>query len=188
MNGRLIALITVGAVAVVFAAYPFVRFAVKRARLADRIKKLCAERGYLLRLERKRPWLSTNRGERYDFAVETPEKLFYVKLFGVLRRRNALAIMGSRRYAIRKYIAFLGNKVGNTMMQAGGKERVFPDWFSERKGINDKPASNIILVNPVPASVVVAVPGKSERYLTFGEEIDGTAFVSGNDISAYLSK
>lgn len=139
------------AVLVLFLGFPYFRCFFKRLSAAQKIKKLCRNKGYRFFQTHPFWFLGTKRGSRCDFYIETHSRIFAVKLFGMPKYPTVLFFKEDGTYLIRRYTAFIsyGTPV---RFPIDGKPQRMPTYdfrYRYRDAWEIKTPRRILLVNPI---------------------------------------
>ena len=81
--------------------YPFIRFFIKRIILRNNIKHICRLKNFKYKANRLGDVFGNFKGKNCDFYIETPDKVYSVKLCGTFFKKNLCDFMDKTHYAIR---------------------------------------------------------------------------------------
>lgn len=119
----------VGVLLLCVALFPIVRLFCKRLSFLLRLRRVCRAKGF--RFTPLHPlWLLRLRGgDTFDFAVETRDDAYAVKLFGVWRKHDEMRFGPGDVYRVRHKIAFLsrmGEGIALTLWES--REKPLPAY------------------------------------------------------------
>lgn len=132
--------------------YPFIKFFIKRIILRNNIKRICRLKKFNYKANRSGDVFGNFKGENCDFYIETPDKVYSVKLCGTYFKKNLCDFMDKTHYAIRA----LSFQLPHTRNSVKYKVKTKPEYnfkykFSET--YHDKELIPIILMNPTSVNV-----------------------------------
>ena len=111
---------------VIFSGYP--RLFLRRVNMYIKIKSLCKRKRFSV-VGAKRIWLlGGRRNGNNDFYIETPRKVYSIKLFGCRKKNASLIFDNEGGYIIRNYLAFVGNTGARAVMSMESKRKSFPRY------------------------------------------------------------
>lgn len=168
--------------ALLIVVLPCCRWLLSRLTMWGRIAGMCKKKGY--KLHKKNGWLFGCRyGKTADFAIETANDIYAVKLFGVPQRLATLVLHPEGKYSLRRVFSMLLQ----VKIPLDAAPVSFPDYdfrsFSKDEG---KTFHAVLLIHPAPMSVRLKDREGKERDLCCGEEYQGMTIMSLNDLKATL--
>lgn len=156
-------------IAVLYAGVPLLRWLIKRIKCAGQIKKLCREKKYTLRKEKKLWFFGTRYGKKTDFVLETETQVYAVKLFGVPRRLSGLILHPERKYSIRRMMGLLLRVRFNTNTTPAD----FPEYAFQEEFLEEKKLRSVLLVCPKPLEVRLQDREGKEQAFQWGDAFGG---------------
>ena len=114
----------VGVIVLCTALFPLLRLMCKRISFILRLRKVCREKEFTFTPLHRLWFFPLRGGNAFDFAVETRDDAYAVKLFGVWRRQDELRFGPADTYRIRHRLAFLsrfGEGVALTLWESPEK-------------------------------------------------------------------
>ena len=167
-------LIALSVVALI-ALCPYIRCLVKRLTCAKKIKKICREKGYSLHPTHPLWFLGGKHAKKCDLYIETPNEVFAVKLFAMLRKHTILVFKDNGEYFVRSFVAFLswGSPVRFPM---DGKPKSLPPYdfrYQYQRPWEIKTPRRILLVNPVSMEFRRQPQHGRETVVGAGEIVNG---------------
>lgn len=171
-------------IVVIYQGYPHVRIFFKRLGLRSKVKKKCREKGYSVQGTHRFWFLGGRFGKKCDFYIETPEALFAVKLFNIVRYRRILYFTDDNKFFIRKFIrhmSWYGPRIAGLQETIDSEEMSLLEYDFEslrKPAAENKPLRKVLLINPLPMSVCMK-PKREEEYVIYpGEMISGMEFMN----------
>lgn len=144
--------IVIGAFILFVLLYPYLRIGVKRVILVIRIRRVCKRRKHRLVLHTTRPFwfFSGKNSPKYDFLVETPARIYSVKLFSVKKRLSYLLFEPDGRWHLRKFLAMPAMTGMMLRCPVETKPQILPDYdFYPEKGTHlKKTICPVLLIHP----------------------------------------
>ena len=163
-------------VAVAFAAlFPYIRCLIKRLICAQKIKKICSEKGYCLYATHPFWFLGGKRSKNCDFYVETKNKVFAVKFFGMPRWRSVLVLKENGEYFVRNFIALMSFGEG-VLFPIGGKTKQMNSYnfrYKYREEWEIKTPKRVLLINPTSIEVRYQPRSGKELIVGAGNVVNG---------------
>lgn len=166
-----------------------VRVLCKRISFVRRLKKVCRQKGFSLHSTHFLWWLGWTRGKGSDFYVETPCRVYSVKLIGVISRKMHFLFKSRDEYAIRSFM-FEKNFHVHAMVDSykyepkKKKPYDFAHKMPEEHG--SKEIVPIILMNPLASDVASETLRGTERqqladgdFVVEGFLYSGSGFIKG---------
>ncbi len=137
----------IGALVILFFIYPYARFFLKRLSLMVRIKLACKKRGYILHKNRPLWFLGRIQETNCDFHIETPDRVYSVKLGGFENRKAIVNILDEKHYVYHsyRYVVFMLNP-------SSQKGYTFPDYrfdFGRKDSFLVKEPYRVLLMHPL---------------------------------------
>ena len=164
-----------------FMLYPTLRVALKRIKLALRLKNACRLSGAVLRPTHFFWFFGTNSGRHCDFYVETTDTVFSVKLFAVRRRLSEMYVGLDGKYSLEYYFYLLspGAQIRVRIRKTRTRDFVNCDFlYRYPKDAQVKYNIPVRLFCPVCTELKKEVrKGKYELMLT-GELLNGFYFIN----------
>lgn len=156
--------------------YPYIRCFLKRLRCFFKVKRFCKKRNYKLHGTHCFWFLGSKHNRACDFYIETPDEVYAVKLFAMLRRKSMLIFKEDGTYFIRKFagvlwIPFFWN----------GKLKPLPSYSFRYKYKDEwrrKMLHNILLVNPISMDIFRQAVNGYEDAVGLGDELYGMKIYS----------
>lgn len=147
----------VGGLVLCIALFPVIRLFCKRVSLVLRLKKVCREKGFALTPLHRLWFLWLRGGNTFDFAVETRDDAYAVKLFGVWRKHDELRFGPGDSYLVRHQFAFLSRMgEGIVMTLWESREKPLPVYRYPQE-MTDSYAGKlwkpVLLMHPVGHSI-----------------------------------
>ena len=155
-----------------YVVYPYVKIFFKRLILFFKLKRLCKRNGFTL-VKNKIFWfLGRNGSSKYDFFIETKEKIFKVKLFSVKYKVSFLFFRSDSIYYTERYIT----PVPRVFIPITSLKKRFPEItedFEKKDEWYIKREISVLLLNPVCTEVYF-----DRKVLLVGENLYGMRFNS----------
>ncbi len=141
------------------ACFPYFRIFVKRLLMRHKLRSVCRRKEFAL-IPAHRLWLFGSRnGRRCDFYIDTPNAVYAVKLFGILRHTNKLVFQRDGRYVIRRHIAFISSIAMSIVYPIDSDSKAFPPYNFRYRYRNEwylKAHRSVLLLSPTCMEVRVA--------------------------------
>lgn len=164
------------------AVLPCCRWLLSRLVMSRKISSLCREKGHIF--HKKKGWMFGSRyGKQADFAVETDNCVFAVKLFGVPQRLATLILHAGGKYSLRRVFSMLLQ----VKIPLDTNPVPFPAYdFKVVSDKEEKLLHAVLLIHPAPLSIRLKDREGKERNLCCGEVYQGMTIMSLNDLKATL--
>ncbi len=175
----------VGMIAVLLLLYPEIRILIKRIRLYCKLKHTCRKIDAKV-IGTHLFWpLGSKNGGNSDFYIETPDKIYSVKLFAVRKRLSSLILTDQGQYRIRTTYALLGSI---TYHRDSGYQKLMAYQFRKafREAWYIKEFVPVLLIHPVCREVLYQAEG--DRPVNRGESINGMAIYTSSELIQKLRK
>lgn len=168
--------------AVLIVLLPCCRWLLSRLVMSCRTSSLCRKKGH--KLHKRKGWLFGSRyGKQADFAVETEERMYAVKLFGVPQRLATLILYPDGKYGLRRVFSMLLQ----VKIPLDATPVSFPAYdFSAFSNDKEKPLHAVLLIHPAPLSVRLKDGDGKERNSYCGDAYQGMEIMGLNDLTALL--
>ena len=193
-----------GVVAVVILLAPIVRFLIVRARLRTKLRRVCAQSGFTLKLRRSF-FVSRRRASgKVDLTVATPKTLFEVTFLPSSTRFSALEfstnIDAYRRvsrigFSPRKQVTRRGQTVrSNEIKKSGGLLKKFHSLeidnsdMKQKSNLVSRRIRRVILLSPVPGEVRHLDEYGSYREIENGDGVGNFVIYSGSGFVNMLDR
>lgn len=162
---------------------PCCRWMVSRLVMFRRLCALCKEKGYALRKARKAWFLGSRYGKQADFAIETADTVFAVKLFGVPQRLGTLLLHPEGKYSLRRVFSMLLQ----VRIPLDTAPVPFPAYdFKAVYADGEKVFRPVLLIHPSPLNIRQRDREGKEKDLCCGETYQGMEIMNLNDLQAVL--
>ena len=151
--------------AAVILIFPYIKFLFKRISMPYRVKKACRANGYTFKAAHPFWIFALNNSGHADFYCESnfDNRVYSVKLFGVLHRMTTFYFIDGDRYQWKRQIPLAGkgvpvgnfNALGGIIhtMESKIKEWNKVDYYHNREEDWSKRIIPVLLGNPVPMEV-----------------------------------
>lgn len=168
--------------ALLIVVLPCCRWFFSRLMMRNRISSLCREKGYTLHT--KKGWLFGSRyGKQADFAVETENDVFAVKMFGVPQRLATLLLHTGGKYSLRRVFSMLLQ----VRIPLDTNPVPFPAYdFKVFSDGEEKPLHAVLLIHPAPLNIRTQDGEGKEKNLCCGDVFHGMKIMNLDDLNAAL--
>ncbi len=150
----------------------------KRLQCRRKLLRLCREKEQLRLHPRGKGWfLGSRYGKRCDFWVETPSRLYGVKLFGCIKRSKILMLREDGQYFFRGFASFLlviVNAFDGILRMAPAYDFVTGAPVDAQQ----KEQRNVLLVNPAPMEMLYQPSSGPEQITGTGDHWQGMELAS----------
>lgn len=166
-----------GLAAFLLLTWSWLRCLNKRLQCRRKLVRLCREKQLGLHTRSKLWFLGSRRGKRCDFWVETPGKLYGVKLFGCLKRGKILLLREDGQYFFRGFASLLLVIVN----AFDGILRLAPAYdfvTGAPEGVRQKELCKVLLVNPAPMEITYQPSSGPEQITGTGDHWQGMELAS----------
>lgn len=123
----------------------------KRAVFAFKIKRICKEKGFVLKSKGLFWWLGRNKSEKCNFTIDCGERRFCVKIIGVRSKRILFGFIDENHYEIKDYTFALAHTMDSFNYETRSKE---PYRFDE---------GTVHCIVMLPDSAKVTIRKRSEQ-------------------------
>ena len=156
--------------------YPYLRCFWKRLLCFVKVKRFCKKMNYNLYGTHCFWFLGSKYNRACDFYVETPDEVYAVKLFAVLRRTSMLIFREEGTYFFRRFlgvlwIPFWWNTKLKPLIGYSFRYQYKAEWMR-------KTTHNILLVNPIAMDIFRQAKNGYEDAVGLGDEIFGMKLYS----------
>lgn len=153
----------------------YIRYFFKRLSCMFKIKRMCRNKSFKIHAVNPFWFLGNKYSHKCDLYIETPNEVFAIKLFGMLRRRSVLIFKENGEYIVRKFIALsaYGSVIQNPI---DSKPKLLPNYdFRHRYRVEweIKTPRNILLINPVSMEFRRQPDHGSETIVGAGDIVNG---------------
>ena len=139
------------------------------------LEKQCRKKGYGF-TKRNRLWfLGSKYGKEADFAIETEECVYAVKLFGVPRKLSHMLLLKDGRYVLRREFGLLLK----VRFHFDTEPAPFPAYdFNRFAADQEKKVRPVLLVHPAPLDIRLQNPESDCRGFCCGNTFAGMEIVT----------
>ena len=162
----------------------FLRYIIKRIVLSCKLKKFCKTHNYSIIAAHKLWMFGFQNNNHNDFYIETPNDIYSVKLFGVLRRKYILIFTDSNEYLFRRAPA-----IRQMASPTDGPVHQLPNFdfhHNYQNEWNEKVTHPVLLVNPVGVEVRSKSNRGVEEIISAGEMLNGMEIYSLASFTEHL--
>ncbi len=144
--------------AAVYLLLPIIRFLMKRCILLVKIKSICRKRGFSCYIVNPLCIFSGMKKPNCDMYIHTADKVFSVKLCGVILRNTHIRFADASSYAVKRMIFNLVSTYQSEKFVLKSKPP-YNFRYKIKESAYDKPLIPILLMCPVSSSVTVVESG-----------------------------
>ena len=133
-------------------SFPFIRFLFKRISLLFKVKSFCKKQGVILHKTSTFWYLGVRNGGGCNFYMETPNKIYSVKLFPTLKKQSCVRFLDNRRYYIEKFMVLFGSWGASVKFSFKSRVKKLNEINFKHKfntEWNAKPLVPVLLINPI---------------------------------------
>lgn len=171
------------ALALLAVGFPYVKMLMKRTLLMLRLRKFCKTHGYTCRGTHFLWWLGRRGGKMADFTLETPAKIYAVKLFSAVSYQRILCFSGEEYFMKIPHIrptAF----GGGVRIYTESKRKTLPSWDAptvDSRG--ERAVEKVLLIHPSCHELCLILASGRASLLHEGDVLQGMTLHS---LSAWL--
>ncbi|MBP3636841.1 MAG: hypothetical protein J6K13_04710 [Clostridia bacterium] len=169
-----------------FVVVPFLRWVFTRVEGMLSIKRLCKQNKFILHQRSKLWFWGMRNSAQCDCAIETPDAVYVIKLFGVAQRHATLVLLDEAKYLGCRMFAMLLH----VRFSFDATPVPFPAYDFHtlyQQSSRKKECRKVLLVHPKPLNIVLRNREQQDRPFRNGDCFCGMEIMTLRDLLELLA-